>query len=110
MEWLWPKIKRFFSVLFSYIIALARLVVWTLVFFFSGLQRVLFTRAEIVSMNFAITPLRCDMEETGEKIAYLDKLCMDNPDLAEVIGEEEVDMPIDDINFDDTDDNGEDIL
>ena len=109
MECLWSKVKRFFSVLFSYIIAIVRLVIWTFVFFFSGLQKTLFTRSEVVSINYAVMPLRCDMEDTEDKMAYLDKLCMGNPDLADMIGEEETEFPIDDIDFDDND-NGEDNL
>ena len=49
------------------------------------------------------------MEDTEDKMAYLDKLCMGNPDLADMIGEEETEFPIDDIDFDDND-NGEDNL
>ena len=31
-----------------------------------------------------LMPLRCDMEDADEKLAYIDKLCIENPDLAEM--------------------------
>lgn len=102
MEWLWSKIENPFKVLWSYIVALARLIVWTLVFFFSGLQRTLFMRSEVVSVEFRVTPLRCDMEEADKNLAYIDKLCLENPDLVEAVEEEDLNF------FDGTDsDNDE---
>ena len=79
-----PYIRKFLKELLSYIVALARLVVWTIIFFFSGLQRTLFTRNEVAGVNMKLLPLRCDMEDVDEKLAYIDKLCIENPDLAEM--------------------------
>lgn len=79
-----PYVQRFFKVLWSYVVALARLAVWTVIFFFSGLQRTLFMRDEIAGVDMKLTPLRCDMEDVDEKLAYIDKLCLENPDLAEI--------------------------
>ena len=114
MEWQWFSfIIKFFKVLWSYIVAIARLVVWTIILFFSGLQRTLFMRSEVVGVDFKVVPLRCYMEETDEKLAYLDKLCIENPDLMGI----EVDdvIPFDDLIDDeeidfrpDDEDNGED--
>ena len=104
MEHLIDNIRDFFKVLFSYTIALARLVVWTAVFFFSGLQRTLFMRSEIVGVDFRVMPLRCDAEDVNNKLSYLDKLCTENPDL---IGMEDDEIPFDDIIEDE--DNGEDL-
>lgn len=99
MEWLWYNIERGFKVLFSCLVALARLIVWTLVFFFTGLQRTLFTRSEIVGVEFRITPWRCDIEDTDDKISFVDKLYCENPDLACLV--EEADE--DDLSFLDDD-------
>jgi hypothetical protein len=96
---------KFCKVVWSYFVALARLVVWTAVFFFSGLQRTLFMRSEIVGVDFKVMPLRCYREDFDEKLAYLDKLCIENPDL---IGMEDDEIPFDDIIEDE--DNGEDDL
>lgn len=101
MECLWSSIKSFLKVLGSYAVAIARLIVWTIVFFFSGLQRTLFMRSEVVSVEFRVTPLRCDMEEADKNLAYIDKLCLENPDLVEAVEDE-------DLNFyDGTDNDGD---
>ena len=102
MEWLWNKVKNFLKVFFSYVIAILRLIIWTIIFFFSGLQRTLFTRSEVLSLSFKLVPLRCDMEDTDEKLAYIDKLCFENPDLLgvmeteEMLDDEDIDIPFDD--------------
>ena len=113
MEHLKDNIVSFFKVLFSYTIALARLFVWSIVFFFSGLQRTLFMRSEIVGVNFRVMPLRCDMEDTKSKLSYLDKLCIENPDL---VGMED-EIPFDDMMLENDEnpdegfgDNGENLL
>lgn len=103
-----PYIQKFLKELWSYIVALARLTVWTIIFFFSGLQRTLFTRNEVAGVDMKLLPLRCDMEDVDEKLAYIDKLCIENPDLAEMaekayledMENEEAD-DIDDFPFDD---------
>ena len=103
MEWQHSFVK-FCKVFWSYIIAILRLCIWTVILFFSGLQRTLFTRCEVVGVDFKLLPLRCDMEEADDKLAYLDKLCIENPDLA---GLEDDMLPFDDI-MSDEDDNGDD--
>lgn len=79
-----PYIQKFLKVLWSYVVAISRLIIWTIILFFSGLQRTLFTRSEIVGVDMKLMPLRCDMEDADEKLAYIDKLCIENPDLAEM--------------------------
>lgn len=114
MEWLWSKLEGFFKVFSSYIIAVARLVVWTIIFFFTGLQRTLFMRSEIVMVEFKVTPLRCDMEEADRNLAYIDKLCLENPDLVEAVEDEEFDFlddgkyPLDDKYPPNDEEEGED--
>ena len=115
MEWQWFScFINFCKVLWSYIVALARLLVWTAVFFFSGLQRTLFMRSEVAGVDFKVIPLRCDRDEYGEKLAYLDKLCIENPDLVGMEDDDEI--PFDDmVSEEDTEieddrfeDNGDD--
>lgn len=109
MEWLWFKLSKPLRVLWSYIVALARLVIWTILFFFTGLQRTLFMRCEVASAELKVIPLRCDMADMDEKIAYVDKLCAENPDLM-VLAEEELpdeeDFPFDE-DEDDNSNNGD---
>ena len=83
MDCLWRELYDLLKVVGSYLVALARLVIWTIIFFFTGLQRTLFMRSEVVGIEFKVTPLRCDIEDTDEKLSYIDKLCMENPDLVE---------------------------
>ena len=99
MECLWFNVVKFCKVLWSYTIAVARLLVWTLVFFFSGLQRTLFMKSEVVGVDFKVLPLRCYMEEADDKLAYLDKLCMENPELVDIIDEEEIPFGNDIMDF-----------
>ena len=102
MEWLWSKVIRFFKVLWSYVVAVSRLIIWTIILFFTGLQRTLFMRSEIVGVEFKVIPLMCDREEFDDKLAYLDKLCIENPDLMGI----EDDVPFDDLMMgEDEDDN-----
>ena len=59
-------------------------------------------RSEIVGVEFKVIPLMCDREEFDDKLAYLDKLCIENPDLMGI----EDDVPFDDLMMDeDEDDN-----
>lgn len=103
MECQWLNgIIRFLKVLWSYFIAVARLVIWTIILFFSGLQRTLFMKSEVVGVDFKVIPLRCYREDLDDKLAYLDKLCIENPDL---IGMEDDEIPFDDVMLED-DENG----
>ena len=96
-------IQEFLKVFWSYIVALLRLVVWTIILFFSGLQRTLFTRSEVVGVDMKLAPLRCDLEDVDEKLAYIDKLCIENPDLAEMAEQAYLeDMKEDEDYFDDS--------
>lgn len=87
--------------------ALARLIVWTIILFFSGIQRILFTRSEVCGVDMKISPLRCDMEAADEKLAYIDKLCIENPDLVEISEQaylDEMNKDLEDDYFDDSED------
>lgn len=98
MEWLCTKLDKPFKDFISYVIALARLVVWTILVFFSGLQR-LFVRSEVVGVDLKVAPLRSDLKDTDDKLAYIDKLCLENPDLVDAIEEDfygDNDFPFDD--------------
>ena len=103
-QWL-SGIIKFLKVLWSYIVAIARLMIWTLILFFSGLQRTLFMKSEVVGVDFKVIPLRCYREELDDKLAYLDKLCIENPDL---IGMEDDEIPFDEIMTEDEENGMED--
>ena len=101
VDWLLSKLNKPFKDFVSYVIAVARLIIWTILVFFSGLQRTLFMRSEVVGVDLKVSPLRSDMKDTGEKLAYIDKLCIENPDLAELSEEDYFDNEEDDFPFDD---------
>ena len=110
MEWLWSSTRSALKVLWSYMVAFLRLLNWTIIFFFTGLQRTLFMRSEVVSVEFRVMPLRCDLEDTDDKLAYIDKLCLENPDLAVAVEDEDLSFldDIDDLTSDEDDgDEGE---
>ena len=90
------KIKWIFNNIFSYGIAIARLLFWEVLLFFSGLQQILFTGTEICGIDLRGLPLRCDRDDIIDKVSYMDKLKIENPDLA-IIDEEDLN-DIDDIN------------
>ena len=91
------KIKWFFGNISSYAIAIARLLFWEVLLLFSGLQQILFTRTEICGIDLRGQPLRCDREDICDKIAYMDKLKEENPDL-EIVDEDELNDILDDID------------
>ena len=93
-------LKKFIINVGSYFRAFARLCMWTVIFFLSALQRTIFTRCEVASVEMKLIPLKCDIEEVDENLAYIDKLCLENPELAEM-SENFID-DIDDIPFDDS--------
>lgn len=101
MEKFWGYVIKFLKIIGSYFVAIARLFVWTVLFFVSGLQRTLFMRSEVHGVDFKVRPLRCDVEDMDENLAYIDKLCMENPDLVETMEEK----MLEDEEFDEFDDN-----
>lgn len=93
------KIRYFFSVLSSYLIAISRLFFLDALLFLSGLQQILYSRCEIVNVEMKVSPLRCDINKVTENVSYIEKLCCENPDLVEIVDNDE------DIDFGDNDDN-----
>lgn len=84
------------SVLCSYIIALVRLPFLTVLFIVSSLQQVLFERCEVVNVEMKVVPLRCDRQKATDNVAYIDKLCYENPDLVEIADESDIIDDMDD--------------
>ena len=93
------NIKEFFMVLGSYLIAISRLIFLDVLFLLSGLQQILYTRCEIINIEMKAVPLRCDITDATEKVAYIDKLCGENPDLVGIDSEED-----ENIDFGDSED------
>lgn len=98
MNVFWDRCQYCFLTFISCLIAIARLFFWVILLIFSGLQQILFTRTEICGIELRGLPLRCDRDDIIDKISYVDKLKVENPDL-EIVDENE----LDDLD----DDNGE---
>ena len=78
---------EFLSVFSSYMIALLRIPFLASLFILSAIQQILFDRGEVVNVEMKIAPLRCDRKKVSDNVAYIDKLCCENPDLAEIVDE-----------------------
>lgn len=74
-------IKVFLEELLSIIIALVRLVFLTFAMLTSGVQIILFTRTEVWNMEMKGMPWRCDREKMADQMSFVDKICLENPDL-----------------------------
>lgn len=78
------RVKDFMDTFISTIIAIIRLCFLGVCFLTSGLQVILFTRTEICNLEMKGQPLRCDMNKMDEKLSYVDKLMLENPDLLDL--------------------------
>lgn len=92
----------FIYTVLSYLVALTRIPFLTVLFITSSIQQVLFERCEVVNIEMKTVPLRCDRQKVSDNVAYIDKLCYENPDLADIIDEDEIG------NLDNIDDIDED--
>lgn len=90
MSVFWDRCLYCFHTLVSYVIAIIRLFFWAGLLILSGLQQILFTRTEICGIDLRGLPLRCDREDIIDKVSYVDKLKIENPDL-EIVDEEDID-------------------
>lgn len=86
---MWESLKEFFMLMGSYLVAISRLIFLDVLFLLSGLQQILYTRCEIVNIEMKAVPLRCDITDVTEKVAYIDKLCGENPDLVGIDSEDD---------------------
>lgn len=78
------RVKDFVDTFISTIRAIIRLGFLGVCFLTSGLQIILFTRTEICNLEMRGQPLRCDMDKMDEKLSYVDKLMLENPDLLDL--------------------------
>ena len=94
------NIREFLAEASSAIIALLRLVFLTCAMFASGVHIVLFTRTEVCNIEMRGMPWRCDREKVADQMSFVDKLCLDNPELLdfadEQMGKEGKFPPLDD--------------
>lgn len=75
------KLQDMWGTISSALIALLRLCFLTVTFFISGVSLILFTRTEICNIEIRGNAFRCDREKDWAKLAFVDKLSLENPDL-----------------------------
>lgn len=95
-------VSSVFGVFVSILIAWLRLCFLTLAMFASGTQLVVFSRTEICNIELRGQPWLCDRAKMEDKMSFIEKTCLQNPDLLDYAEEHP-----DHTNSEDTDD-GED--
>jgi hypothetical protein len=68
----------------SIVIAVLRLMFLTCTMFISGLQIVLFSGLEICNVELKGRPWRSRIERNEANMAFLDRLCIENPELLDI--------------------------
>lgn len=98
------KLQDAWGTISSALIALLRLCFLTVTFFISGVSLILFTRTEICNIEIRGNAFRCDREKDLAKLAFVDKLLVENPDLLAISdGEAPNSFPEDDMDDDEGD-------
>ena len=82
------KLSEIWGNIYSACVALLRLIFLTLALFASGVHVVLFTRTEVCNIEMRGIAWRCDREKIGDQMSFVDKLCLDNPELLDYADEQ----------------------
>ena len=82
------QIVSFIEEFYSIIIAIIRLLFLVCATIASGLQIILFTRTEICNIEMRGMAWRCDREKMADQISFVDKICLENPDLLDFADEQ----------------------
>lgn len=82
------KLREILSEVGSVIVALIRLLFLTCAMFTSGVHIVLFTRTEICNIEMRGMPWRCDREKMADQMSFVDKICLENPELLDFADEQ----------------------
>lgn len=75
------KIREVLDEIASMIVALARLIFLVFAMITSGIHIVLFTRTEICNIEMRGMPWRCDREKIEDQMSFIEKACLQNPEL-----------------------------
>lgn len=100
-------IYNFFSSVGSALIALTRFFFLLMALTASGVHIILFTRTEICNVEMRGQAWRCDREKMMDQLSFVDKVCLENPDLLGFADEQmnkDRDLPT---AFDDDEDDDE---
>ena len=78
------RLNEIFGVIFSVLRAWLRLCFLTATLFISGTQLILFSRMEICNVEMKGMPWMHDRQKDMQNIAFLDRLCVENPELLDI--------------------------
>lgn len=82
------KVKEILDETGSIIVALIRLLFLTFAMVTSGIHVVLFTRTEVCNIEMRGMPWRCDREKMADQMSFVDKICLENPELLDFADEQ----------------------
>lgn len=82
------KIKEFLNSCISALIAVLRLLFLAVGLIASGLHIILFNRMEICNIEMKGLAWRCDREKMADQMSFVDKVCLENPDLLDFADEQ----------------------
>ena len=78
------RVREILEDLGSIIIAILRLMFLTCTMFMSGLQLTLFSGLEVCNVELKGRPWRSRIERNEANLAFLDRLCIENPELLDI--------------------------
>ena len=78
------RIIEFLEEIGSILIAIIRLIFLTCVMLLSGLQIILFNQLEIYNLEMKGMPLRYKIKRDQANLAFIDKMCIENPELLDI--------------------------
>ena len=82
------SVCNFFAAVGSAIRALIRFFFLVIALIASGIHIILFTRTEICNVEMRGQAWLCDRELMNDKLSFLDKVCLENPELMQMDDEE----------------------
>ena len=77
-------INEVFETVLSITIAILRFFFLVIALIPSGLHVIFFTRTEICNIELKGLPYRCDREKIANTLSFVDKMCLENPELLEL--------------------------
>lgn len=89
------RFNEFLGEIYSIVIALLRIMFLTVAMVTSAVHVALFTRTEICNIELKGMPWRCDRLKDMQNLAFIDKICIENPDLLDY-ADEHPDVPPED--------------
>lgn len=78
------RIMEFLEEVGSILIAIVRLIFLTCVMFLSGIQIIIFNELEICNLEMKGVPLRYKIKRNEANLAFIDKMCIENPELLDI--------------------------